>query len=71
MQPYQIAMLEDQESKLYQEALYNNILERGNRGKYALDVTLQPSANTLALLDKNNVSIRDSWVMGDEELPLC
>ena len=66
--PYNIEQLEEKESKLFQEALYNNVLRRGNSGKYALNVSIQPYTNTLAALQKNNISIRDSWTKDDKEL---
>lgn len=65
---YQIAELEEKESKLFQEALYNNILRRANQGKYSMDVNIQPYNNTIALLEKNNISIRDTWAKDDKEL---
>src|SRR5687768_1953083 len=60
--------LEEKESKLFQEALYNNVLKRGNTGKYALNVMVQPYTNTLAALEKGGVGIRESWTMDDKEL---
>jgi hypothetical protein len=64
----QIAELEEKESKLFQEALYNNILRRANQGKYSMDVMVQPYSNTIALLEKNSVSIRETWTKDDKEL---
>lgn len=63
-----IEELEVKESKLFQEALYNNVLKRGNTKKYALDVMVQPYSNTLAALEKNGIGIRESWTMDDKEL---
>lgn len=63
-----IEELEVKESKLFQEALYNNVLKRGNTKKYALDVMVQPYSNTLAALEKNGIGIRESWMMDDKEL---
>ena len=65
---YDIVVLEEKESKLFQEALYNNILKKSNQGKYDMDVNVQPFTNTLAILDKHNVSIRQSWEKDDKEL---
>ena len=65
---YDIELMEEKESKLFQEALFNNLLSKGNTGKYLLDVNIQPCANTLALLEKNNISLRQSWEKDDEEL---
>jgi hypothetical protein len=66
--PSFIEELEEKESKLFQEALYNNILKRGNSGKYAINVMVQPYSNTLAALEKNGIGIRESWTMDDKEL---
>jgi len=66
--PTQIAEIEEKESKLFQEALYNNILRRANQGKYSMDVNVQPYSNTIALLEKNNISIREAWAKDDKEL---
>lgn len=65
---HDIELMEEKESKLFHEALFNNLLKKGNTGKYSLDVNIQPCANTLALLDKNNISIRQSWEKDDAEL---
>ncbi len=63
-----IKLMEEKESKLFQEALFNNLLNKGNVGKYSLNVNIQPCTNTLALLDKNAISIRQSWEKDDVEL---
>jgi hypothetical protein len=65
---YQIQELEEKESKMFQEALYNNVLKRANTRRYIMDVSLQPYTNTLAALEKNNIGIRDSWTKDDKEL---
>jgi hypothetical protein len=65
---YDIEQLEEKESKLFQEALYSNILRKGNSGKYALNVSVQPYSNTIAVLGKNNITIRESWSKDDKEL---
>jgi hypothetical protein len=63
-----IEQLEVTESKMFQEALYNNVLRRGNSGKYAMNVSVQPYINTLAALEKNHITIRESWTKDDKEL---
>jgi hypothetical protein len=65
---YDIEQLEEKESKFFQESLYNNVLRRGNSGNYVLNVNIQPYINTIAALQKNNISIRDSWTKDDKEL---
>lgn len=65
---YEIEHLEEKESKVFQEALYSNVLKRANSGKYQMSVSVQPYTNTLAALDKYKISIRDSWTKDDQEL---
>jgi hypothetical protein len=65
---YDIEQLEEKESKIFQESLYNNILRRANSEKIAMSVNVQPYTNTLAALQKNSISIRDSWTKDDKEL---
>jgi hypothetical protein len=65
---YDIAKIEETESKLFQRSLYNNILTRANTRKYVMDVSVQPYDNTIALLETNGVSIRDAWRKSDAEL---
>lgn len=62
-----VRLQEEKESMLFQQALYNNILKQASR-KSILTVSVQPYSNTLALLEKNNVSIRDAWTTSDEDL---
>lgn len=64
----QMQKLEERESILFQEALFNNILLRGNKRKQELSVDLQAASNTIAALKKNNISIRESWLLSDEKL---
>ncbi|MCY7421660.1 MAG: hypothetical protein LH478_07955 [Chitinophagaceae bacterium] len=65
---YEIEQLEIKESKLFQEALFNNILKSGNHGRHSLTIALQPFITTLSLLEKNEISIRNSWDKDDAEL---
>jgi hypothetical protein len=66
--PEMIVVMEEKESKMFQESLYNNILRQASKGNKVMDVTVQPFTNTLALLEQNNISIRDSWTKDDTEL---
>jgi hypothetical protein len=50
--PYEIQLLEEKESKLFHQSLYNNILRKGNSGRYSLHVSIQPYSNTIAMLEK-------------------
>ena len=63
-----IAETEERESMLFQEALYSNVLKRGNGRKQILRVNVQPNTNTLAALQANGISLRQSWTMTDIEL---
>ena len=60
--------MEESESRIFQQYLHDNILEKGNTGKYALSVSVQSYTNTLHLLSENSISLRDSWHRSDEEL---
>ena len=60
--------MEEQESKIFQQYLHDNILQEGNTGRYALTVSVQNYTNTLSLLAENNISYRDSWYKTDAEL---
>lgn len=63
-----IAKTEELESKVFQQYLYNNILKYPKKGRYYTTVTFQSTTSTLQLLEKNNISVRDSWNMTAEEL---
>ncbi len=60
--------MEEEESKIFQQYLHDNILQNGNTKKYALTVSVQNYSNTLHTLSENNISWRDSWYKPDEEL---
>lgn len=68
MSAYDIEQLEENESLRFQQSLYANILKQANGRKYIMDVQLQPYNNTIALLQKNGVSIRESWSASDDDL---
>lgn len=63
-----ITKTEELESTVFQQYLYNNILKYSKKRKYYTYVTFQSTTNTLQLLEKNNVSVRESWRMTAEEL---
>ena len=60
--------MEEQESKIFQQYLHDNILQNGNTSRYALTVSVQNYTNTLQLLTDNNISFRDSWYKTDTAL---
>ncbi len=63
-----IAKIEESESIMFQQSLYNNILRYANTGKYQTTVNFQDISTTQKLLEQNNISARDSWKMTDKEL---
>jgi len=66
--PEDIAKIEETESKSFQQALYNGILRYANSKNYTTTVNLQDINSTEKLLEKNNISVRDSWKKDDIEL---
>ena len=63
-----IEKMEEQESRDFQYALYNSILEHANTRKYYTTVNFQDVNTTLKRLEEKAVPIRDSWKMDDKEL---
>lgn len=63
-----IEKMEEQESRDFQYALYNSILEHANTRKYYTTVNFQDVSTTLKRLEEKAVHIRDSWKMDDKEL---
>ncbi len=63
-----IIKIEETESKTFQQFLHDNILRNGNTDQYMLMVSVQNYINTIAMLNENKISIRDSWYKTDEEL---
>lgn len=68
LSPENIAMIEEQESRDFQVALYNSILQYANSRRYYTSVNLQDFATTQRLLAENNITIRDAWNKSDQEL---
>lgn len=66
--PEDLAKMEEQESKIFQQYLHDNLLERGHTNRHALTVSVQNYTHTLQLLSENNISFRDSWYKPDTEL---
>lgn len=63
-----IAKTEELESTVFQQFLYNNILKYSKKGRYYTTVSFQSTTSTLQLLEKNDISVRESWKMTAEEL---
>src|SRR6185436_4491117 len=68
MSPEAIAEAEERESIDFQYALMNSILNHANTRKYITTVNFQDINTTKKILEQNNISIRDSWNKGDDEL---
>ena len=66
--PEQIAQIEENESKSFQNSLYNGILRHANTKKYFTTISVQDISTTLKLLDDNKISVRDSWTQDDKKL---
>ena len=60
--------IEESESVAFQHSLYNSILRHANTRKYFTTINFQNTGSTLQLLEKNNISIRESWKMNSDEL---
>lgn len=63
-----IAKTEEAESINFQYALMNSILRHANTRKYITSVNFQDVNTTQKLMEKNEISVRDSWKMNDDEL---
>ncbi len=64
----QIAKIEEEESRAFQLALYSYILQYANSRKYYMSVGVQDVNKTMATLEENHISLRDSWKMDDKKL---
>ena len=68
LSPDDIAKAEERESIDFQYALMNSILNHANTKKYITTVNFQDINTTLKILEKNDISVRDSWDKDDNEL---
>jgi hypothetical protein len=66
--PEQIARIEETESHIFQNSLYNAILRNANSKKYYTSIMVQDISTTQKLLDDNKISVRDSWKEDDKKL---
>lgn len=64
----QIARIEEDESRAFQMALYSNILQHADTRRYFMFVGVQDISTTMAVLEQNNISLRDSWKLDDKKL---
>lgn len=63
-----ISKIEENESKNFQQALYNSILRYANSRKYFTRVNLQDLVMTDKLLDDHHITAREAWNKDDKEL---
>jgi hypothetical protein len=63
-----IAKIEENESRIFENYLFNSILRYANTRKYYTAVGVQDISTTQKLLEDNHISIRDSWREDDRKL---
>src|SRR5258706_10320525 len=68
LKPEDISKIEEQESKSFQQALYNSILRYANSRKYFTRINLQDLGTTQRILEDHNLSFKDTWKKDDKEL---
>ena len=66
--PEDIKKIEETESSMFQNYLFNAILRYANTNKYYTAVGFQDISTTQKLLEESNISIRDSWKQDDKKL---
>lgn len=59
---------ETDESKMFQQVLYGEILRSTKNNRKPIRVDVQTFQETLNILEKNEISIRDSWTIPSDEL---
>jgi len=64
----EIDKIEEAESVLFQNSLYNGILRHANSNKYFIRVSIQDISTTQKLLEENNITVRNSWKENDKKL---
>lgn len=68
LSPEDIAKIEEQESKNFQQALYNSILRYANSRKYFTRVNLQDLGTTQRILEEHKIGAKETWKKDDKEL---
>jgi hypothetical protein len=63
-----IARIEENESRAFQNSLYDGILRNANTKKYYSTINVQDISTTEKLLEENGISIRQSWTEDDKKL---
>jgi hypothetical protein len=68
MKAEDIAKIEEEESRMFQQSLYSNLINFAGSRKKPSEVNFQPMSKTLQLLAENNISVRDSWAKDPDQL---
>lgn len=68
LKPEDISKIEENESRMFQNYLFNSILRYANDRRYYTAVGVQDISTTEKLMEDNNISIRDSWKQDDRKL---
>jgi hypothetical protein len=68
LKPEDISKIEEQESKMFQQSLYNSILRYANSRKFFTRVNVQDLSTTQRILAEHNIHFRDAWKKDDKEL---
>ena len=63
-----ITRIEETESTMFQNYLFNGILQHANTQRYYTSIAVQDISTTQKLLQDSNISIRDSWRQDDKKL---
>jgi hypothetical protein len=66
--PEDISKIEENESRMFQNYLFNSILRNANSNRYYTAIGVQDISTTQKLLEDNNISTRDSWKEDDRKL---
>jgi len=68
LKPEDLSKIEEQESKSFQQALYNSILRYANSRTYFTRINLQDLATTERILNEHSINPKESWKKDDKEL---
>lgn len=68
LSPEDIMQIEESESTLFQNSLYNGILRYADTRRYMTTVAVQDISTTRRRLEENNITVRESWNEDDKKL---
>lgn len=66
--PKQVRKIEEMESLAFQASLYELLMDESTVARYPVRIAIQPIKKTNRILERHNISIRDSWDMESVEL---